>query len=89
MLEMVMTAKSRSKVERPYPPDFASAATLAYRLDCSESTVPDYVRRGILPEPNVIGGLVRWYWPEVERNLLQSQLTENPDEFSQALRRSK
>ncbi len=29
---------------RPYPPDYVSAETLAYRLDCSRSTIDAYVR---------------------------------------------
>lgn len=84
-----MTAKQRSKVSRPYPPDFVSAATLAYRLDCSASVIPDYVRRGILPPSKEIGGLVRWYWPEVVRHLLDRCSTEDDDDFFRALRHSK
>ncbi len=51
---------------RPYPPDFVSAETLAYRLDCSERMVQDYVKAGILPEPQKIGNLVRWLWRDVQ-----------------------
>ena len=58
-----MTTKSR----HPYPPDFVSAETLAHKLDCSESTVHDYVRRGLLPKPIKIGQLVRWRWVDVEQ----------------------
>ena len=84
-----MTAKARDKVVRPYPPDFVSASTLAYRLDCSASVIPEYVRRSILPPSKTIGGLVRWYWPEVEQHLLQGGRQENIDEFLQALRQTK
>jgi excisionase family DNA binding protein len=45
---------------RPYPPDYVSAETLAYRLDCSRSTVDQYVKAGLLPQPFVLGNLVRW-----------------------------
>lgn len=83
-----MTAKARNKVVRPYPPDFVSAATLAYRLDCSASVIPEYVRRGILPPSKSIGGLVRWYWPDVEQHLLDRGAGESTDEFLQALRQS-
>jgi predicted DNA-binding transcriptional regulator AlpA len=55
----------KSEIERPYPPDFVTADTLAYRLDCSRSTVDDYVRRSLLPKSVMIGGLPRWYWPDV------------------------
>lgn len=51
--------------KRPYPPDFVSAATLAYRLDCSERAINDYVKEKLLPAPVFIGRLVRWFWPDV------------------------
>jgi len=47
-------------VDRPYPPDYVSAETLAYRLDCSRSTIDAYVRDGFLPKPEIIGSLQRW-----------------------------
>lgn len=50
---------------RPYAPDFVSAETLAYRLDCSRSTVDTYVRGGLLPKPEMIGNLPRWDFAEV------------------------
>jgi predicted DNA-binding transcriptional regulator AlpA len=53
-------------VERAFAPDYVSAETLAYRLDCSRSTVDDYVRRGLLPTPKIIGNLQRWRWIEIE-----------------------
>jgi predicted DNA-binding transcriptional regulator AlpA len=53
-------------VERAFAPDYVSAETLAYRLDCSRSTVDDYVRRGLLPTPKIIGNLQRWRWSEIE-----------------------
>ena len=51
----------------PYAPDYVSAEMLAHRLDCSKTTVHDYVRRGILPKPIRIGELVRWRWVDVEK----------------------
>lgn len=56
----------KHQVERAFPPDYVSAETLAYRLDCSRSTVDDYVRRGLLPTPRIIGNLQRWRWSEIE-----------------------
>ena len=50
----------KHEVERPYPPDFVSAETLAYRLDCSRSTIEAYVRDGLLPKPELVGNLPRW-----------------------------
>jgi predicted DNA-binding transcriptional regulator AlpA len=66
----------KDEQRRPYSPDFVSAATLAYRLDCSERKVADYVRAGFLPKPVNIGNLVRWLWSEVlEHVKAQNALT--------------
>jgi predicted DNA-binding transcriptional regulator AlpA len=51
---------------RPYPPDYVSAETLAYRLDCSRSTIDAYVRAGLLPKPETIGNLQRWDFGQVK-----------------------
>jgi hypothetical protein len=50
----------KHEVERPYPPDYVSAETLAYRLDCARTTIESYVRAGLLPKPEMIGNLPRW-----------------------------
>jgi len=52
--------------QHAYPPDYVSTRTLAYRLDCSPSTVESYVKRGLLPKPGHLGDLVRWKWKDVE-----------------------
>jgi predicted DNA-binding transcriptional regulator AlpA len=49
-----------------YPPDYVSAETLAYRLDCSRSTIDAYVRLGLLPKPRTIGNLQRWDFGQVK-----------------------
>lgn len=54
---------------RPYPPDFVSAETLAYRLDCSVRSVQDYAKSGIIPKPITIGNLVRWRWSDIVEHL--------------------
>ncbi len=51
---------------RPYAPDFVSAETLAYRLDCSRSTIDTYLRLGLLPKPDMIGNLRRWDFGQVK-----------------------
>nr|WP_278520780.1 hypothetical protein [Brucella anthropi] len=48
------------------PPSYVSRARLAVELDIGESTVDDYVRRGLLPRPVRIGGAVRWSWSQVQ-----------------------
>ena len=50
----------KNEIGRPYPPDYVRAETLAYRLDCSRSTIDAYVRAGLLPGPEMIGSLPRW-----------------------------
>lgn len=87
----------KSERQRPYAPDFVSAETLAYRLDCSVRTIEDYVRAKLLPGPVKIGNLVRWCWSDVERHigLIYGQpLAEDAsndkdtaDEYSAAIRR--
>jgi hypothetical protein len=57
---------AKSKVSRPYAPDYVDAATLAYRLSLSESTIEDRVRRGMLPKARDVLGVPRWKWSEVE-----------------------
>ena len=49
-----------------YPPDYVSAETLAYRFDCSRSTIDTYVRLGLLPKPETIGNLQRWDFGQVK-----------------------
>lgn len=60
-----MTAHPKREVSRPYPPEFVSAETLAYLLDYSRSAVDQYVQKGLLPQPEIVGTHPRWYWPDV------------------------
>jgi predicted DNA-binding transcriptional regulator AlpA len=60
-----MTNRSLDE-ERRYAPDFVSAETLAYRLDCSRSTIDACVRSGFLPKPQKIGNLQRWDFGQVK-----------------------
>jgi predicted DNA-binding transcriptional regulator AlpA len=59
-----------------YPPDYVSAETLAYRLDCSRSTIDAYVRLGLLPKPESIGNLQRWDFGQVKA-FIKAQNTAN------------
>ena len=67
----------KHEVERLYPPDYVSAETLAYRLDCSRSTIEAYVRDGLLPKPGLIGNLPRWDFAEV-RTFIKTHNTRSP-----------
>jgi len=47
-----------------------SRKELAWELSISESTVDEFVRRGVIPAPTrLTDGCVRWYWPAVEAAL--------------------
>jgi predicted DNA-binding transcriptional regulator AlpA len=49
------------------PPAYLSRKTLAHELDIAESTVDDFVKRGILPPSVTLSkGCVRWRWSDVE-----------------------
>lgn len=51
-------------------PPYPSKATLAEALDCSESTIDEMVRRGVIPKPlRLSAGCVRWCWADVEASL--------------------
>lgn len=56
---------AKAKVARPYAPDYVDAATLAYRLSVSESTVEKWEREGKLPARRDVFGILRWDWLEV------------------------
>jgi predicted DNA-binding transcriptional regulator AlpA len=58
-----------SEERRSYAPDYVSAETLAYRLDCSRSTIDVCVRNGYLPKPHSIGNLQRWDFGEVKAHI--------------------
>lgn len=78
-------------VERPYPPDYVSADTLAYRLDCSRATIDNYVKAGLLPKPEIVGNLLRWDFAAVVsfikgRNNAAPQ-TLNEDPYLKGIRR--
>ena len=87
----------KSERQRPYAPDFVSAETLAYRLDCSVRTIEDYVRAKLLPGPVKIGNLVRWSWSDIEQHI--ALMRDGPladdhgdgkataDEYSSAIKR--
>ena len=88
----------KNGAERAFAPDYVSAETLAYRLDCSRSTVDDYVRRGLLPRPRIIGNLQRWRWSEIEawianqgaiheQTLLRNADTDEDDPYSLGVKR--
>jgi predicted DNA-binding transcriptional regulator AlpA len=61
--------KSPRVIEGERPPSYLSKVSLAAELDISESTVDNWVERGLLPKPIRIGGSLRWCWAEVVAHL--------------------
>ena len=87
-------SERKNSVGRPYPPDFVSAETLAYRLDCSRSTIDAYVRAGLLPKPEIVGNLHRWDFRQVREFIKarnDGELLAEPDgdEYLEGLKRAK
>lgn len=66
------------------PSTYCSIETVASELDCSETTVRDYVKRGILPQPCRKGGLVRWKWTDIE-NAMDGTSAEPADPILAAI----
>ncbi len=62
-------------LNRTYAPDYVSAETLAYRLDCSRSTIDNYVKLGLLPKPENVGNLLRWDFAQVKTFIKESNMT--------------
>jgi excisionase family DNA binding protein len=55
------------KRERAYPPDWVTADTLAYLIECSRSSIDEWVKSGILPRPVRISGTsLRWRRADVD-----------------------
>lgn len=49
------------------PSPYMSRKTLAAALDCSESTVDELMKRGVIPQPwRLSTGCVRWRWSDVD-----------------------
>lgn len=63
--------------DRLYPPDFVPRETLAYRLDIAPGAVDQYVKRGLLPAPILIGEALRWRWADVEARYTHARVTDH------------
>src|SRR5262245_43879938 len=49
-------------------PSYPDRKTVAREFDCSESTVDEMVKRGVLPPPiKLSSGCVRWDWADIQR----------------------
>lgn len=50
----------------PYPPPWQDKATLCEHVCIGDTTVDDWVRRGLLPPPRKRGGKLMWKWETVD-----------------------
>jgi len=67
-------------------PEFVSRRSLATLLDCSESTVDELTRRGVIPRPlRLTGGVVRWHWHNVVLALESLRGASNNDREDPAM----
>lgn len=58
-----------SKPALPYPPPFQDLATLSAHICVGESTIENWVKIGLFPEPRKVGGKRLWSWKTVEKHL--------------------
>jgi predicted DNA-binding transcriptional regulator AlpA len=66
---------------RPYPPDYVSRETLAYRLDLRAGDVDRMVTAGLLPQPVLVGNEQRWRWSDVEARLATGSEPRHDDPY--------
>jgi hypothetical protein len=72
----------------PYPPPFQDLATLSAHICAAESTIENWVRLGLFPEPKKVGGKRLWSWNEVERHLAKigEIAAASPDELAERVK---
>ena len=72
------------------PASYLSCASLARELDVSETTVREFVDRGLLPRPiKLTGGTVRWRWADVDAavvSLMASDTRAGADPFMEGVK---
>jgi hypothetical protein len=67
---------AKSKITRPYPPEYVDVASLAYQLSVSPSTIENLERDGRLPPRRNFFGIRRWKWAEIEKLIDGSEAVE-------------
>jgi hypothetical protein len=72
----------------PYPPPFQDLRTLSEHICTGESTIENWVKLGLFPEPKRISGKRLWCWREVERHLSKIGETPaaSPDELAERIK---
>lgn len=71
-----------------YPPPFQDLRTLAAHICVGESTIENWVKMGLFPQPRKVGGKRLWQWKEVERHLarMTDATASSPDDEAQRIR---
>ena len=64
---------------------YVGSSTLCQMLDISDSTLWEWVRKGLLPRPVKIGVAARWKWADVESRL-SGNIAESEDPILSASR---
>jgi len=80
--------RAKEKMSLPYPPPYQDLATLSQHICAAESTIENWVRIGIFPQPRKVGGKRLWQWKEVERHLakMNDAADSSPDQEAQRIR---
>lgn len=65
---------------------YVGSAKMCEMLDISESTLWDWVRKGLLPKPCKIGVASRWKWADVEARISKTTSGEEEDPIMRASR---
>ena len=61
-------------------PDYCTRETLAKRLDLKPGAIDQYVKRGILPPPRMVGEAQLWCWVEVDNFIRTGKAGEVVDD---------
>jgi hypothetical protein len=72
----------------PYPPPYQDITTLSEHICAAESTIENWVRLGLFPEPRKVGGKRLWSWKEVEHHLAANKplVAASPDELAERIK---
>jgi len=72
----------------PYPPPYQDITTLSEHICAAETTIENWVRLGLFPQPRKVGGKRLWSWSEVESHLAANKqlVAASPDELAERIK---